>query len=171
MSVSRGIRARIAVMTPAERFWPRVEKTDSCWIWTGAGYGCSRGYGRFQACLGSQKLVQAHRFAYELIRGRIPDGLQIDHLCRNRFCVNPDHLEAVTARVNVHRSANPCALNAVKTHCPRGHAYQTFGRLDPRGGKRYCRECQRLVMRQRRAAEVAGQAVEIETTIRVRRRA
>lgn len=181
MSVSRGIRARVATMTAEERFWPHVEKTASCWTWKGAGRTLARGYGRFQPVLGSRKLVQAHRFAYELMRGPIPDGLQLDHLCRNHFCVNPAHLEAVTARVNSHRSLSVSGLNAAKTACPLGHPYSIFGHLDPKSGKRYCRECGRLKMAVKRgstsrrmskygpARELAGTGVEIETVIRVRK--
>src|SRR5450755_3951408 len=77
--------------TAEERFWARVDKqTDGCWVWTGA---LRTGYGTLSV---SGKNVPAHRFSYELLVGIIPDGLQIDHLCRNRACVNPEHLEPVT---------------------------------------------------------------------------
>jgi hypothetical protein len=120
MAVSRGIRAAIANMTPEQRFWGHVEKTPSCWNWVGAGARSERGYGRFQPVLGCRKLVQAHRFAYETLRGLIPAGLELDHLCRNRFCVNPDHLEPVTPQTNQHRSNSVSGTNARKTVCSRG---------------------------------------------------
>ena len=89
-------------MTEAEqRFWKYVDKTGDCWNWLGGSYGA--GYGGFYIGGGreNRKRAYAHRFAYEHHVGPIPEGLEIDHLCRNRRCVNPDHLEkAVTHQVN-----------------------------------------------------------------------
>ena len=70
-----------------------------------------------------RKMIQAHRVAYELVKGKIPAGLELDHLCRNRICCNPAHLEAVTGRENSLRGVSPWAKNACATHCPRGHPY------------------------------------------------
>jgi len=98
-----------------------VEKNrdTGCWMWTGALHPA--GYGRFTE---DQVIVMAHRAAYELFRGPIQNGLSIDHLCRVRACVNPDHLEAVTMHTNLHRAPNNIAArNAAKTHCPQGHPY------------------------------------------------
>lgn len=85
--------------TTEECFWLKVDRraVDECWLWIGAVQ--SSGYGSFQGQL-------AHRFAHELLVGPIPDGHQVDHLCRVRLCVNPDHLEAVTAEENVRRTAH-----------------------------------------------------------------
>lgn len=118
-----------------DRFWAKVEKTSDCWIWKGAKHG--RGYGNFFA----SGYVLAHRFSYELARGPIPPGLTIDHLCRNRLCVNPDHLEAVTMRVNLLRGVGPSAVAARKTHCPRGHEYAGLNIYWTKDGRRKCRTC------------------------------
>lgn len=99
-----------------ERFWSKVEKTDTCWLWTGSL--ASGGYGSFNY---KYKHYRAHRLSYEQIRGEIPKGLVLDHLCRVRSCVNPDHLEAVTHRVNILRGIGGSAVNAKKTHCKNGH--------------------------------------------------
>ena len=100
-----------------ERFESYILKlTNGCWEWQ----GCRRkGYGRFRF---EGHMVSAHRFAFEQVRGKIPDGLQLDHLCRNHTCVNPEHLEIVTNQENCRRG-NTGLHNAVKTHCPQGHPY------------------------------------------------
>lgn len=103
---------------------------------------------------GKWKTKLAHRLSYEHFVGPILDGLTIDHLCRDRACVNPAHLEAVTISINVLRGFNPMAINARKTHCPLGHFYAgPHGRIVHRpNGKTYrrCRECGRLWMRKYR---------------------
>lgn len=102
----------------AERFWDRVEKTDTgCW---NAARLDSKGYGKLWD---GEKYQLAHRVSYELISGSIPDGLDLDHLCRNPACVNPDHLEPVTRRVNLLRGEGFAGVNARKTHCNRGHEF------------------------------------------------
>lgn len=120
-------------------FWAKVEKTDGCWQW--AGPTMRQGYGYISR---NGRIVYAHRHAYELLVGPIPDGLVIDHLCRNTSCVNPAHLEPVTQRENVLRGNAPAAKNAVKTHCPRGHEYTPENTITrDRDGRisRQCREC------------------------------
>lgn len=87
-----------------DRFWKRVNKTDTCWLWTGGQIG--KGYGVFRLN-GGGKL--AHRVAYQFVKGEIPEGLEIDHLCKVRHCVNPSHLEAVTRLENMLRSDNHIA--------------------------------------------------------------
>ena len=96
-----------------------------------------QGYGRTR--VGGRK-VMAHRFIYEIARGKVPPGLVLDHLCRNRSCVNPDHLEPVTHRENILRGVGQCAINAVKTHCKNGHELtpeNTYRQARGRG----CRKC------------------------------
>jgi hypothetical protein len=112
------------------------EPTSGCWLWTGAT--TRDGYGNY--ALG-RRFVGAHRVAYLLKVGPIPDGMQIDHLCRVRHCVNPAHMEVVTARENVLRGVSFAAVNAAKTRCPKGHEYTEDNiEVTPSGGRR-CRRC------------------------------
>lgn|SRR3990167_459892 len=126
------------------RFWAKVDKTEGCWLWTGAK---SRGYGQMGV---RGKLVQAHRYAYESLVGLIPTGLELDHLCRNHACVNPLHLEAVTHRENLLRGIGMIAHNMKVTHCPQGHPYDSRNTLSIRKrglhGQpgRNCRACKSL---------------------------
>ena len=125
-----------------ERFWEKVNKTDSCWIWTGAVN--HKGYGFFK----SPSTPVAHRYSYEITFGKIPDGYQIDHLCKVRNCVRPDHLEAVTPKENNSRSG--CwDINKNKTHCPRGHEYTDDNTYVQKKGSRVCKECARVLGRER----------------------
>ena len=125
--------------TIAERFWAKVDQSGECWTWT-AGKD-SKGYGSFWI---APTMRCAHRVSYEITRGPIPDGLEIDHLCRNRACVRPSHLEAVTHHVNVRRSPLTAgSVNAVKTHCPHGHEYTKANTSFGGRGGRVCKECKR----------------------------
>lgn len=105
----------------AERFWKLVNKTDTCWLYTGNTW---KGYGQFgvQQSPGVWKQKKAHRIAYELLVGPIPEGLHLDHLCRVHSCVNPAHLEPVTNRENGVRGVGLTA-RALATHCHLGHEY------------------------------------------------
>lgn len=125
-----------------DRFWAKVRDDGDCWIWTAhvnpQGYG---EFGRRGAGCRKGKSTRAHRIAYELVVGQIPPGLVLDHLCRNRACVNPAHLEVVTVRENILRGSGFAALNARKTHCPRGHEL-TPDNVYRRGRRRVCRTCE-----------------------------
>ncbi len=126
--------------TPEQRFWAKVEKTETCWIWTGAVYQ-NTGYGA--AWMGNG-VIGAHRVAYELTHGSpIPkkhkgQAASIDHLCRNKRCVNPDHLELVTQQENIRRGAH----GDLKEACVHGHAYPENQRHS-RTGTRFCIACRR----------------------------
>ena len=126
---------------------PRVIPDPSgCWLWEAPNDG--DGYG--QMSIGG-KHVRVHRFAYELLVGPIPPGLQLDHLCRVRACVNPMHLEPVTSRENSMRGDAVQARNAAKSHCVNGHEFTAANTYTAKG-YRECRACARERMQRRRAA-------------------
>ena len=125
-----------------KRLLRHIDKGKSCWKWKGTSDAC--GYGRFW--LRKNKWEQAHRSAYRILRGPIPEGMTLDHLCRNRWCVNPDHLEAVTIEVNVMRGEGVCVKNRNKTHCFRGHEF-TLANTKVYRGRRICIACDKLRMR------------------------
>ena len=125
----------------AERFWAKVEITPSCWLWTGAIN--SHGYGNIGLGGVNGGTASAYCVAYQLLVGPIPEGMELDHLCRNTRCVNPDHLEPVTHRENLLRGRTVAGVNSRKTHCVHGHKYTLENtRLIPKGKR--CRECDRL---------------------------
>jgi hypothetical protein len=123
------------------RFWERIDvhQPAGCWEWRGAQI--KGGYGQFATFRHGG--FMAHRVAYELLIGPIAQGMQLDHLCRNRLCCNPDHLQPVSAMVNTHRGHGPAGENAKKTHCKNGHAFtpeNTFY-FPSQHGRRTCRTC------------------------------
>jgi len=132
---------------PVQRFWQLVKKTNGCWLWE--GHIGKNGYGYF--AVGHQVPVLAHRYSYELAHGKIPDELEIDHLCRTRHCVNPQHLETVTHAENLGRGNmfDIGSLNRYKTHCPKGHEYNETNAYYYKYG-RQCRLCKRQEQIERR---------------------
>ena len=126
------------------RFWAKIEKTETCWLWRGPltplGYGKFALKGRYRA---------AHRVAWELCNEPIPEDREIDHLCRTRACVNPSHLDVVTRRENLLRSSNQAAVRARATKCKHGHAFSTENTRIARNGNRQCRRCTELYSRVR----------------------
>ena len=125
-----------------ERFMEKVEAgPDGCWDWTASL--TEQGYGRFAAGHGAP-YQKAHRASWEMFRSEIPDGLEIDHLCYNRRCVNPDHLEPVSPAVNQRRRAERV------THCAEGHEYTANNTYVSKENERHCRTCHRKAMQKYR---------------------
>lgn len=148
----RGYPKGTPALTIRQRFDAKwiPEPNTGCWLWVGVIKHA--GYGGMGSGTGPLKSCSAHRVAWELYRGPIPEGMQIDHICRVRSCVNPDHLRVVTPRQNtLENSLSPSALNAAKTHCSRGHPLSGDNLIIERPGptqtRRSCRSCQRDAQR------------------------
>lgn len=118
-----------------DRFWSKTDLTGPCWNWKA---GKDRyGYGEFRF---DGKMVRSHRFSYEQYFGKIHSDVKLDHLCRNRGCVNPTHLEIVTSKENTLRGFGPAAKNFKKTHCSRGHEYNEENTIKYEN-RRHCKTC------------------------------
>jgi HNH endonuclease len=134
-------------LTPEERFWVKVDKDGPlperspelgpCWVWTG---GLADGYGAFSL---DGRQIKAHRVAYSWLVGEVPEGCELDHLCRVRRCCNPVHLEPVSHLINVHRGTSPWAVNAAKTHCGTCDLPYDEANTYLYKGERHCRNCAR----------------------------
>ena len=133
---------RVYKCVPLEdRIWKYVyfEPNTGCWLWGAAVTGA--GYGKISV---NARLVPAHRAMYEMLRGKIPDGLELDHKCRVPACVNPDHLEPVTHQENVLRGNAPCAIIIRRGVCAKGHDRSLENLIFTKNGKRQCRVCRKL---------------------------
>jgi hypothetical protein len=139
-----------------ERLKKKVQYDDAtqCWNWTGLLN--KDGYGQSGYSLGNSKWKSctAYKLAYRLLVGEVPQGLQLDHTCRNRLCINPDHLEPVTGKVNTNRGRRS---NAEKTHCKHGHEYTDANTGYHDGNRRYCLECAKQRMRTKHVRELYTQ--------------
>lgn len=145
----RATMGYMKIPVPAEiRFHNLVDTSGDCWLWK--GYIAPNGYGTFRVGSlkdGTRRKVYAHRFSYIVYHGIIPPGLELDHLCRVRHCVNPAHLEPVTRRTNMMRGiALPRvrAIAAARTHCTRGHLWvENTTHYPSRPNERICKQCER----------------------------
>lgn len=131
-----------------DRILARLLIGDGCWLWPGS---TASGYGHLRGTL-------VHRAVYEGLRGPIPEGMQLDHLCRVRLCCNPSHLEPVTNRENILRGVGVSAENARKTHCRLGHPFDASNTWTDKRGGRHCRECGRASHRRWLARQAGGAA-------------
>ena len=148
-------------------FASRINKTETCWIWIGSKFTHS-GYGRFKA---QGRDTAAHIFSWEIAHGPVPVGLELDHLCRNRICVNPGHLEPVTHRENELRGETIMARNFNKTHCDHGHELSGRNLFIRRNGRRRCQECERIYQRKYKAQpKIKARHAELEAQRRARRK-
>jgi hypothetical protein len=140
---------RIVGLTDSERFWQYVETSDGCWLWVGSTSG---GYGLFAVQQeGRRRTMQAHRFAYQDHTGeRIPEGLELDHLCMVRNCVNPNHLEPVTRLENTRRSNGISRLLGERSECIHGHPFTPENTYRKPDGGRQCVACRRITDARRR---------------------
>lgn len=130
-----------------QRIMPKIHinPVTHCWEWTASRQ--SGGYAQIMLKRPDGKFAPqvVHRVMWELTKGPIPEGLTIDHLCRVRYCVNPDHMEVVTQQVNILRGTSKSALNAVKTHCKRGHPLSGPNLYINPKGQRNCKTCRKML--------------------------
>lgn len=152
------LKSRIRVARRIDNFWKKVDKDGpvpenhpelgKCWVWM--AYLSQGGYGYAQWNNGPEP---AHRIGYRILRGQIPDGLELDHLCRNRACVNPEHLEAVTRQVHWKRGESIAVQNARRTHCKCGRELSGANLKTSRKGEKEYRTCLHCHRRKARIAQ------------------
>lgn len=146
--LKRGIPLDAPKLTPGAQFELRFTKSDDgCWLWN--GYIPEAGYVRYHK-------TAAHRYSYERYVGPIPDGLQLDHLCRVRHCVNPDHLEPVTPAENTRRGTSLPAMTGRTGTCQRGHEFSGDNVYVARNGRRQCIPCRKFRDQQKRELGAAA---------------
>lgn len=130
------------IQNPARilRFWTKVTVglEDECWLWSGSLD--RKGYGNFSVA--KNKSNKAHIFSYVLHYGLFKKGLQVDHKCKIRNCVNPKHLQLLTPKKNNERSSSPSAINAKKIHCVHGHPFDKNNTIRYKDGYRRCKTCE-----------------------------
>lgn len=131
--------------TTEERFMSKLIKTDTCWIWKKPG---PQGYGAFHYI---DRDYAAHIVSYLLFVGDVPNGMELDHQCRNRTCVNPEHLKPMTHQENVRIGEGHAGVNARKTHCNRGHEFDYWNTYIRLNGNRRCRKCVMVTYYERKA--------------------
>lgn len=165
MTTATASRSLRRSKSSSERFWPKVDKAGPrfkrlgrCWTWTASTVD---GYGRFwdgtRTAGGNPRSVLAYKWAWEQEHGPVPEGLELDHLCRRRHCVRPSHLEAVDRWTNLARgegAAKTRERGRLRTACSKGHPYPSDVRREA-DGRRVCRVCQREATA-RYAARKAG---------------
>ena len=125
------------------KLWEKVKREGDCWVWTGTV--ANRGYGSIHH--EGRNGYLPHRLSWELLRGPSPEGLVLDHMCQNRRCVNPCHLDPVTNRVNILRGKSIAAQNFIKTECINGHEFSQKNTRIRKDGSRICKECERERLR------------------------
>lgn len=129
-----------------KRFTPKYQVINNCWLWQGRIE--PNGYGKFWK---DGKTIYAHVFSYEFFNGIIPETMTVDHLCKNKSCVNPFHLDLATRVDNVLRGNNEIARNKTKTHCPQGHEYKGENLYSAKDGSRKCNMCMKFKHAKRNA--------------------
>lgn len=134
-------RGKRNVRSPEERFWAKVRKTHTCWLWL--GHLDKDGYGNIRVGL---HRIMAHRFSYKLYYSFIDPNLTINHLCENKSCVNPTHLELISLKGNLMYSDTPAKRNSEKIFCNRGHLLSGYNLYLPKNGSRQCKRCKTLIM-------------------------